>query len=385
MSNKVQVKKIEIDLTDHCNLKCNCCDHSSNILPEKFNSVEEILADLKTISGAIEIEEILIAGGEPLLHKDLIQLLEGIKNDCGDIGKNVVLITNGVLLRKAPEKLWELVDGIWISVYPGIKISQENPSQFSDLAKKYNVWVWKKISDSFTKTLLNNKNDNDDITDFVYKTCIRTHLLDCHVVRKGRYYKCPPAVFMRDRLKMKGISFENESEDSIQIQDNPNLRDELEQYLTSDKPLKACSYCLGGLGVDLKHYQSNNPEVILNEDDTDIINSIHEDLRKEVCKAVKKGNKLREAGNIILSKLRKSRDHKDFINFTELTKKNIGKVFTMDPRSLGSKKGNEAENADMATESEDSLHQIKAFNFVLKHSKLLTFIYNYVPGVKKFM
>ena len=376
-NKKIKIKKIEVDLTNHCNLKCNCCDHASNILPEKFNSVNEIIQDLDEITKHIEIEELLIAGGEPLLHKDILLFLREVNKRKDTYGKNVTLITNGLLLHKAPEEIWELINGIWISIYPNVKIKENYPNQFSDLAEKHNIWVWEKETDIFTKTFLNNKNTDNNLVDFIYKTCVRSHVLDCHVIRSGRYFKCTPAPFIGNRLEMNGKAFDNIKEDSIQIQDNPNLREDLKKYLSDTNALKACSYCLGGLGKEIKHAQITDPKISLKEDDSNILTSLNKNILTEIVKATKQKSKLKNAGNIIFANLKKLRNCDEFAKWDKLKEDNIGKVFSMNANLKDLESDDSTKKSILRKRKKGQTDQITAFRFVLRYCSVLTLIYNF--------
>jgi len=89
--------------TGGCNFKCPFCHNSSLVnLAENPNAIseEEILKYLKTRKGVIDA--VVITGGEPTLHKDLLRVIKAIK----DMGFLVKLDTNGT----NPEMVKELVD-----------------------------------------------------------------------------------------------------------------------------------------------------------------------------------------------------------------------------------------------------------------------------------
>jgi pyruvate formate lyase activating enzyme len=88
--------------THGCPYRCPYC-HNANLvsgpIPDDFVSTDEVLAHLykrrKVISG------VCITGGEPLVHRDLIDLCRAIK----EIGLDVKLDTNGAF----PDRLGEVV------------------------------------------------------------------------------------------------------------------------------------------------------------------------------------------------------------------------------------------------------------------------------------
>ncbi|GLI91952.1 adenosyl-hopene transferase HpnH [Methylocystis echinoides] len=77
-----------------CNLACSGCgkiDYPDHILNKRL-SVEECLESVDECGAPV----VVIAGGEPLLHKDLPQIVEGITKR----GKFAIVCTNALLLAK---------------------------------------------------------------------------------------------------------------------------------------------------------------------------------------------------------------------------------------------------------------------------------------------
>lgn len=88
-------KKVHITLTNNCNMRCPHCFVSAGIAPRHELKVDEILttvADIERING---ITDIVVSGGEPLLHPEILKLLQGLKKH------NVTLFTNGTLIDES--------------------------------------------------------------------------------------------------------------------------------------------------------------------------------------------------------------------------------------------------------------------------------------------
>lgn len=96
---------LRISVTDRCNIRCRYCMPENN--PE-FLKQEDILSYEEIRNVVVEgvslgIEKIRITGGEPLVRKgivDLVQMLYEVKGV-----KEVVLTTNGILLSRFAVKL----------------------------------------------------------------------------------------------------------------------------------------------------------------------------------------------------------------------------------------------------------------------------------------
>lgn len=252
MQNKLRIKSCEISLTDHCNLKCGGCNHASPHLGKRVTPVQTIERDLRALSPVLSTAEIRIAGGEPLLHPQLIEILQMIR-ELG-IADKITLITNGLLLHKMSPEVWKHIDQLWISVYPGVNHKWEY-SDILSTARQHGVKVWKKVVKNFQLTMLNDQIEDPDLVRTVYQECSLVREWSCHVIYEGRYYKCTPSALMEGRLEMRGVAFHNKSQDGISLHDNPNLGEALAEYLGTNEPLKACSYCLGSIGKTIPSHQ----------------------------------------------------------------------------------------------------------------------------------
>jgi MoaA/NifB/PqqE/SkfB family radical SAM enzyme len=84
-----------IKLTENCQAKCISCDYWQKRWPDAISTMQAI--DLvKQISGA-GIRSLRLTGGEPLLRKDMFQVLR--EADTSGF-KHIVMQTNGLLLKK---------------------------------------------------------------------------------------------------------------------------------------------------------------------------------------------------------------------------------------------------------------------------------------------
>lgn len=265
----IQRGSIEYNLTEHCNLKCLGCDHNSPVMPEKFADLASFRREMTALSSALHVQQINLIGGEPLLHPEIHRFMEAARET--GIADLVAIVTNGTLLHRAPEIVWQLADQIIMTRYPGVNI----PMSEDDLIAKcrqHDIELIVHRADKFRATLLNNVISDPETIRQIYDSCYIAHVYGCHSVYEGRYYKCSPAPFVPQRLHMVGRGVGDWSADGIVIADNPNLRQELEQYLASAEPLQACSGCLGTAGVLHDHQQLNKAarQAWLDEDHTEV-------------------------------------------------------------------------------------------------------------------
>ena len=103
------LRDIRISVIDQCNLRCTYCmpaevfgtDYA--FLPEKELLSFDEITRLAVIFASLGVEKIRITGGEPLLRRDLYDLIERIHKIKGV--QDISLTTNGILLGRQAEQL----------------------------------------------------------------------------------------------------------------------------------------------------------------------------------------------------------------------------------------------------------------------------------------
>ena len=105
------LRDLRISVIDQCNFRCQYCMPAEIFGPdfvflpkERLLSFDEITR-LVTVFSSLGVEKIRITGGEPLLRKDLPQLIEKIIQVKGI--EDIALTTNGTLLGKYASSLKE--------------------------------------------------------------------------------------------------------------------------------------------------------------------------------------------------------------------------------------------------------------------------------------
>ncbi|KIG19152.1 hypothetical protein DB30_04617 [Enhygromyxa salina] len=270
----LRVASVEFNLTEHCNLSCYGCDHASPLMAKAFLDHASFCRDLDALAGVMRTHELKLLGGEPLLHPDLLEFIATAK--ASPIAECVTVVTNGVLLDRVPEPFWALIDRLWWSVYPGVKYRMSR-AQVEARAEAHGFELFVKDTPNMRVTLLNHAIDDDASVQMIYDNCPQTHEWSCHTVHAGRYYKCSPAPWMQPRLRRSGVEFDNREADSIPLHANPRLREQLEAYLRSPKPLQACRYCLSNFGREVPGRQLNKKGLRLwvEEDHRDWLDLVH--------------------------------------------------------------------------------------------------------------
>lgn len=157
-------KMAAIIFTGGCNFRCPFC-HNSALVTDVNNQEEieeeEVLAFLEKRKNLLE--GVVVTGGEPLIHSDIIPLLKKIK----ELGYLIKLDTNGTF----PNLLEEIIDlGLCDYVAMDIKNSLKNYGKTigfetydtSKIEKSINLLKKGKVSYEFRTTVVKNIHFEED-------------------------------------------------------------------------------------------------------------------------------------------------------------------------------------------------------------------------------
>jgi len=223
--------------------------------------IDQFKKDVKNLSKVLHVQKIRILGGEPLLNSDLEKYIQVLR-EC-DLADNIGICTNGILLNLIDEKLLAKLDFLDISLYPSLKNSirkkvLENIERLLSIDKaKITVEKWK----DFRRTEMLVKNTNKKLVRNIWEACYVKS--KAHAIYKGYYVKCTASQKKGIFLKKMGIKrieyLFNPKTDGLSL-NIPNLEKALKNYIKSDKPLKACEWCMGVTSKNMPHCQISNKD-----------------------------------------------------------------------------------------------------------------------------
>lgn len=168
-------KKIYIEITNICNLKCSFCSIDNK--EKKEMNKEEFEEVLKKINNYTDYLYLHVKG-EPLIHssfKDILKL-------CMKYNKKVNITTNGTLLKKRINIIINSsVRQVNISLHSMVEDKLEDILEASKILSKnkiyvvFRFWVYNNKENDYIKRILNfynidnyNPNSNIKINEFVY-------------------------------------------------------------------------------------------------------------------------------------------------------------------------------------------------------------------------
>jgi hypothetical protein len=227
-------------------------------------------ADVEALTEVMAVDELRFIGGEPLLNPDLMRFLEYANSS--PLSRKVSLVTNGVLLPKAPADMWKLLDEVIISRYPGV-VFRLTEDKLAELRRAYGTHIAFREKPEFQLVMLNSLNKNTALVKSIFDQCLITHVWQCHTVHNGWYYKCPLPMYIEERLAKIGVALSSKRIDGIEIHGNVDLKTKLQAYLEDRTPLVACRGCLGTSGKTVPSSQLSNIGITaeLAEDHSDIL------------------------------------------------------------------------------------------------------------------
>jgi len=226
---------IEYDIVGHCNLNCKGCSHFSNLQNEKeFISIKTYEKDLKRLSELFDtIKRIKILGGEPLLHKDLNEIIKITRKILPET--KIDIVTNGLLIIKLDPKILETIKQcnvkLIITIYKNTeKIKKMILANIISSGILYETYEEK---NNFRRQLTQNKKLSSFIS---HGKC---SIKNCTGIKNGQLGKCPMSIHMHRFNEKFNTKFpQNES---INIHDEKVTAKQIKKLI--NKPIELCKYC----------------------------------------------------------------------------------------------------------------------------------------------
>lgn len=189
-SDKFYMKYLEVHLASSCNLNCKGCSHYCPLVSDKaIHSAAALKRDMKTLRQKVEIRQLRLLGGEPLLNPEISTIL-----DCSRAAfpsTDLRLVTNGILIPAMKADFWESLKANNISIdltrYPTVG----NADKIISIIRQHEIGLRVSDANYFSANLkiakFRTKEEN-------YSTCPRKN---CILLVDGMIYPCANAVFVR--------------------------------------------------------------------------------------------------------------------------------------------------------------------------------------------
>jgi cyclic pyranopterin phosphate synthase len=234
----IRIPHLETDVTQACQLSCVACNHhvplwrSLGPWQAQQGQVEQDLNQLATI---LHSDRWGALGGEPLLHRQLVEILQIAR--ASKIADKTEVWTNGLLLPKMSPEFWTSFDILVLSVYPG-KHDEESLQ-----------WIAAQCQDSGVELVVKDERRHPNFRTLLEQTPTnaletRQKFAGCffrsfsRVANYGYFFTCCCAPHMP--MLIQGRPF---GSDGVRIADL--TEDTLVAYLNRTEPLGACTNCAG--------------------------------------------------------------------------------------------------------------------------------------------
>ena len=237
---KANINIIEIHLTEHCNLNCQCCSHFSNLAEPEFTNIEVFERDIKRLSELSngEVNIIHLMGGEPLLNPNCERFFELTRKYFDKT--EIKLITNGILLLKQKESFWQSMKDNNITLAPTkypIKIDWD---KIKEICGNMNIKLKFFNDENVIKTSFYSplNLEGDENPEWNFRNCFLAN--NCLILENGRLYTCSYIPNIRHFNKFFNKNIPISVNDYIDIHKARDYQEVL-QFLA--KPIPFCKYC----------------------------------------------------------------------------------------------------------------------------------------------
>lgn len=234
----IHIPHLETDITTACQLSCVACNHSVPLWrkhgPMSANpaQVERDLGHLATI---LHTPRWGALGGEPLLHKGLVDILKIAR--ASGVADKIEVWSNGIAITRMRAEFWRAFDVLVLSVYEGKHtdeslawIAQKCADEGVELVVK-DERAWKNF-----RTMLEPVPTGRRETQAKFAHCFFRSF--SRVADNGFFYTCCcaphlPVLVQGRATGTDGVAIEGLTEDGLRA------------YLERTEPLGCCSICAG--------------------------------------------------------------------------------------------------------------------------------------------
>lgn len=239
----------------HCNLRCRACAYLSPVRPRAVVDPEALRQDLRILATRYHASEARVLGGEPLLHPDLVAVLDAVRTS--GICDTIRVLTNGLLLHRMTTEFWSTIDAVSVSMYQGRCIDEAAIEPIRQTAEGHGVRINFKPFRYFRESYSELGTPNQALAERIYRTCQMANVWRCHTLWSGHLFRCPQSLFLPTVLAETDRAT---PVDGLPVQDDPGFVQRLLDFLESDQPLWSCTYCLGSVGRVFPHAQIQRRE-----------------------------------------------------------------------------------------------------------------------------
>lgn len=222
----IDLGHLDVNVASGCNFGCVSCSHAAPANAHEFMSPEVLARDLSNLKTVVHFQRIQMVGGEPTLHKELPEMMRVAR--ASGIANEVMVITNGSLLKRMPDEFWQELDTLQLSIYPNL--APDIPEFAEQKCAEFGKPFYSTRYTEFHRQFRDNPNDGAHFKDCHWKS-------DCYSCHNGRFHLCPQSIFFPKNFMgleegVDGLSLEGITDESFAA------------FLERKEPLNACRICM---------------------------------------------------------------------------------------------------------------------------------------------
>ena len=243
---RLRAVKLEYNAVEHCNYGCRECSHFSPHLAVRHSDLSAFERDVAALAPVYHVERFRFVGGEPLLHKQLVDFVAAVR-DSG-IADTIEVVTNGSMLHRVDDRLFRSIDFLSISWYADPRFDERKLALAREKCHAHGTTLKVKRANEFRMMQLTEPIGDPQLVDDVYRSCQIAHSWYCQTFLDGFFYLCSRPLFTASYLQTRGRPAPDLRRlDGVPLHE-PDLRGRLEAYLARGEPLESCRHCLGTVG-----------------------------------------------------------------------------------------------------------------------------------------
>ncbi len=233
------VLRVELHVSETCNLNCRMCSHFSCIAKPEFLEPAVLERDMKRLAELYDngVYQIKLLGGEPLLNPKLPELCHIVRRHFPDA--HLVITTNGTLLPKMGDEFWLACKETRVEL-----LCTEYPISFDykeveALVRRRGI-PYSRVNDeemTFHHMPLDLTGGQDPVQSF--RDCDHKNYA-CVSLYHGRLYTCTVAMNARHFEKRFHAGITLSPRDSIDIYEASSAW-EIAEFLS--RPIPFCRFC----------------------------------------------------------------------------------------------------------------------------------------------
>jgi organic radical activating enzyme len=216
---------LDLNVAAGCNFSCTSCSHASPVNDHWMMTPEELEYDLAAIWPFMNFHRLQMVGGEPTLNKQLPELMRVAR--ASGVGREIMVITNGSLLKRMPDEFWKELDTLQLSIYP--RLDPDIPEFAKEKCNEFHKPFYSTTFTDFYQQIRSVTNDGSHFHSCHWRN-------DCWTLHRGHFYFCPQSLFFPKAL------LGHESTDGLPVSGLTDAK--LDEFLTRKEPLEACKVCM---------------------------------------------------------------------------------------------------------------------------------------------